>query len=54
MTNVYYTIVKIQEEDNSKNILRDVILEPIIITFRDDDNDWGDEQDDEDIFDADI
>ena len=44
---------KIQDEDNSKEILRDVMLEPIIITLQDDDSDWGDE-DDEDIFEADL
>lgn len=44
---------KIQEEDNSKEVLRDVMLEPIIITLQDDDSDWGDE-DDEDIFEADL
>lgn len=42
-------------QDNRKEILRDVMLEPIIITLRDDDSDWGDEQDDDDdVFDADI
>ncbi|VVC29427.1 Hypothetical protein CINCED_3A022773 [Cinara cedri] len=45
---------QIQDEDNRKEILRDVMLEPIIITLRDDDSDWGDEQDDENIFFADM
>ncbi|KAL4096840.1 hypothetical protein QTP88_021723 [Uroleucon formosanum] len=45
---------KIQDEDNRKEILRDVMLEPIIITLQDDDSDWGDEEDDEDIFDVDF
>ncbi|KAL4107543.1 hypothetical protein QTP88_017874 [Uroleucon formosanum] len=46
---------KIQNEDNEKEILRDVMLEPIIITLRDDDSDWSDEHDDDDdVFDADI
>jgi transposase len=46
---------KIQNQDNEKEILRDVMLEPIIITLRDDDSDWSDEHDDDDdVFDADI
>ncbi|XP_060861789.1 uncharacterized protein LOC132938795 [Metopolophium dirhodum] len=49
---------KIQDKDYNQEILRDVMLEPIIITLQDDDSDWGDEEDDEDddedIFDADI
>ncbi|KAL4131578.1 hypothetical protein QTP88_008871 [Uroleucon formosanum] len=43
-------VEKIQDEDNSNSILRDVMLKPIIITLQDDDSDWGDEEDDEDIF----
>jgi len=39
---------KIQEH-NRKEILRDVMLQPVIITLRDNDSDWGDEG----IFDAD-
>uniref|UniRef100_A0A2S2NKR6 Tc1-like transposase DDE domain-containing protein n=1 Tax=Schizaphis graminum TaxID=13262 RepID=A0A2S2NKR6_SCHGA len=46
---------KIQNQDNEKEILRDVMLEPIIITLRDDDSDWSDEHDDDDdVFDANI
>jgi transposase len=48
---------KIQNQDNEKEILRDVMLEPIIIiiTLRDDDSDWSVEHDDDDdVFDADI
>jgi len=49
---------KIQNEDNEKEILKDVMLEPIIITLIDDDSDWSDEHDehddDDDVFDADI
>jgi hypothetical protein len=41
---------KIQNEDNKKEIMRDVTLESIIITLQDDDSDWGDDDnDDEDI-----
>lgn len=40
------------QEDNQREILRDVTLEPIIITFQDDDSDWGSEDDgNEDQFD---
>ncbi|XP_025191681.1 uncharacterized protein LOC112591937 [Melanaphis sacchari] len=42
---------KIQNEDNEKEILRDITLEPIIITLKEDDSDWGDEENDDDIID---
>ncbi|XP_050064650.1 uncharacterized protein LOC126553545 [Aphis gossypii] len=42
---------KIQNEDNEKEILRDISLEPIIITLEEDDSDWGDEENDDDIID---
>lgn len=42
---------KIQNEDNEKEILRDITLEPIIITLEEDDSDWGDEENDDDIID---
>lgn len=40
---------KFQNDDNEKNILRDVTLEPIIITLQDDNSYWDDKEDDEDI-----
>jgi hypothetical protein len=42
---------KIQNEDNEKEILRDILLEPIIITLEEDDSDLGDEENDDDIID---
>lgn len=42
---------KCQDEDNQKEILRDITLEPIILTLRDDDSDWGEEDDIEDVID---
>jgi len=42
---------KIQNEDNEKEILRDILLEPIIIMLQKDDSDWDDEENDNNIID---
>ncbi|KAF0751470.1 piggyBac transposable element-derived protein 4-like [Aphis craccivora] len=42
---------KIQNEDNEKEILRDISLEPIIITLQEDDSNWDDEENDDNIID---
>lgn len=34
-----------KQQKNDEEILRDVALEPITVTLRDDDSDWGDEED---------
>lgn len=38
---------KIKDEDNEKKILRDHLLDPIILTFASDDSDFGDDEDNE-------
>jgi len=35
---------KIQNEDNKKEIMRDTMMEPIIMTILPDDSDWSDDE----------